>query len=486
MITGNRAQALMQKGAEALRRGDLARAAESFAGAAEAEPSLADAWFNLAWVQRALRRFEEALHSYGRALEAGVAGPEEAHVNRAAILAEHLFRTDEAVAEYERALTLRPGFAPALTGLAQLFEDEGRTEEAKGTYRRLLESAPGDGRAQARIAMIELQSGDPGQIAADLSTALRRGGSAEDRAELLFALASALDAGARHGEAFQTLLEANRLSEELSGRRYDRAGFEQLVSRLIAAFPQALPQTAIDQAAPIFLCGPFRSGSTLTEQILARHPDVRAGGELEAVPAIAAGLQPYPEATLQLGPDLLDQLRAAYRAEAALVPGTGRRTTDKRCDNFLHLGLIQTLFPAAPIVHTSRHPLDTLVSTLFLRFGEGVSYGHRLEDAAHQAIQHHRLMQHWRKIMPGRIHDFSYDALVREPEAALRPLADFLQLPWDDRLLRPAQAGMVRTASNWQVRQPLHARSSGRWRHYAAELEPARRMLEAAGVPLPD
>ncbi|UUR07456.1 tetratricopeptide repeat-containing sulfotransferase family protein [Sphingomonas glaciei] len=486
MITGNRAQGLMQQGAAALQRGDLVHAADAFAAAAETAPALADAWFNLAWVQRALRRFEEALGSYGRALEAGVAGPEEAHVNRAAILADHLFRTDEAVADYERALTLQPGFAPALAGLAQLFEDEGRTEEAKGAYRRLLEAAPGNGRALARIAMIDLQGGDPGQVAADLTAAMRRGGSTEDQAELLFALASAQDAGERYGEAFSTLLQANRLSEQLSGRRYDRAAFEQLVSRLIAAFPEAWPETAIDQAAPIFLCGPFRSGSTLTEQILARHPDVRAGGELEAVPAIAAGLQPYPEAILQLPADLLDQLRAAYRAEAALVPGAGRRTTDKRCDNFRHIGLIQTLFPAAPIVHTSRHPLDTLVSTLFLRFGDGVSYGHRLEDAAHQAIQHHRLMQHWRRIMPGRIHDFSYDALVREPEAALRPLAGFLQLSWDDRLLRPAQAGTVRTASNWQVRQPLHARSSGRWRHYAAPLEPVRRMLEAAGVPLPD
>jgi hypothetical protein len=93
-------------------------------------------------------------------------------------------------------------------------------------------------------------------------------------------------------------------------------------------------------------------------------------------------------------------------------------------------------------------------------------------------------MRHWRQIMPGRIHDFSYDALVRDPEVALRPLLLFLDLPWDERVLQAGATGSVRTASNWQVRQPLHARSSGRWLHYASELEPARRLLEAAGVAL--
>jgi hypothetical protein len=275
------------------------------------------------------------------------------------------------------------------------------------------------------------------------------------------------------------------LSEQLSGVRYDAAGFEQLVDRLIATFPEPPAPAALDLQAPIFLCGPFRSGSTLAEQVLSRHPDVRAGGELETVPAIAASLQPYPEAVQQLRPELLDQLRTAYRTEVARLPGSAPRQTDKRCDNYLHLGLIQLLFPGAPIVHTSRHPLDTLLSTLFLRFGEGVSYGHKLEDAAHQAIQHERLMRHWRLVMPERIHDLHYEDLVRSPEETLRPMADFLGLSWDDRLLQPGTSGSVRTASNWQVRQPLHARSVGRWRRYEKHLEPALRQFEAAGMPLP-
>lgn len=486
MIAGQSPHLLMERGATALQRGDLQAAEAAFAGAAELASTMADAWFNLGWVQRARRRFEEALTSYERALAAGVSGPEEAHVNRAAIFAEHLFRTEAAIAEYEQALALHPGFPPALLGLAQLHEDDGQIELAREAYRELLARVPGDGRALARLAMLDLQDREPEAVAGELSNAMERTRHAEDRTELLFALASALDAAGRYPEAFGHVLEANRLAEQLTGARYQAAAFEQLVTRSIATFAEVQPPVTPQRDSPIFLCGLFRSGSTLTEQIVARHAAVRAGGELETVPAIAAGLQPYPEAVKAIGAGQLSLLKSAYVDEAKRVKRDGERVTDKRCDNFIHLGLIDRLFPGASIVHTTRHPLDTLVSTLFLRFGEGVAYGHRLTDAAHHAIQHDRLMRHWRRVLPGRIHDFSYDALVREPEATLRPLLSFLGLPWDQRLLEPAEAGTVRTASNWQVRQPLHGRSSGRWRHYAAELEPARQMLEAAGVALPD
>lgn len=474
----------MSAGAAALSRGDLAGAEVHFTAATERDPALADAWFNLAWVQRAVRKFEPALDSYARSIKEGVTGAEEAHVNRAAILAEHLFRSQDAVAEFEQALALRPDFPPALFGLAQLHEDEGRRAEARACYVRLAEAAPGHGRALARLALLDLQDGDAEQVARSLREQLNHAHGPEDRAELLFALAAALDAGGHYRDAFDTLGEANGLSESLSVVRYDPAAFEALVDRLIATFPEPPPPAALDPGAPIFLCGPFRSGSTLAEQVLARHPQVDAGGELETVPFIAASLRPYPEAVPQLGPDLLDQLRSTYRSEAGRLPGSAPRRTDKRCDNYLHLALIQLLFPGAPIVHTSRHPLDTLLSTLFLRFGEGVSYGHRLEDAAHYAIQQDRLMRHWRLIMPERIHDLRYEQLVEAPEEALRPLLDFLGLPWDDGLLKASAPGTVRTASNWQVRQPLHTRSVGRWRHYAEQLEPARRMFADAGMDL--
>lgn len=476
----------MRAAVAALGRGDLPGAEQGFAAASRTDPTHGDAWFNLAWVQRARRRFVPALESYASALAVGVAGPEEAHVNRAAILADHLFRPAEAEAEFLHALKRHPDYGPALLGLAQLHEDEGAIDAAREAYDRLLRRDPANGRALARRALLDLPAEGGAALAARLAPLLEVARQPEDRAELLFALATALDAADRYAEAFATLGEANGIAQRLSPARYDPAAFAGSVDRQIAAFAAPFAPALQGPASPIFICGLFRSGSTLAEQILARHSAIVAAGELEAIPALAAGIAAYPQGVESLSPAARSALADRYRAEAALAaPGPGRRT-DKRCDNFLHLGLIATLFPDAAIVHTRRHSLDNLLSTLFLRFGDGVAYGHRWQDAVHHAIQQQRLMAHWQQVMGAAIHDLDYDALVRAPRPTLDPLLGFLGLDWDDRLLSGGVGGAVRTASNWQVRQPLHARSSGRWRHYADQLRDARAAFADAGIALTD
>ena len=476
----------MRAAVAALGRGDLAGAEQGFAAATRADPAHGDAWFNLGWVQRARRRFVPALESYATALAVGVAGSEEAHVNRAAILADHLYRPVEAKAEFLSALKRHPDYSPALLGLAQLHEDEGEIEAAREAYDRLLRRDAANGRALARRAVLDLPIIGGAAAAAHLGALLAAARQPEDRAELLFALATAQDAAGRYADAFATQSQANGLAQRLSPAQYDPAAFAASVDRQIAAFAAPLALAPQRPVSPIFICGLFRSGSTLAEQILARHPAIVAAGEMEAIPAIASDIAAYPEAVGGLDADTREALADRYRAEAALAaPGPGRRT-DKRCDNFLHLGLVATLFPDAAIVHTRRHPLDNLLSTLFLRFGDGVAYGHRWQDAVHHAVQQERLMVHWKRVIGEAIHDLDYDALVRAPRETLASLLGFLGLPWDDRLLSGGVERAVRTASSWQVRQPLHARSSGRWQHYADQLSEARAAFAAAGVALPD
>ena len=140
------------------------------------------------------------------------------------------------------------------------------------------------------------------------------------------------------------------------------------------------------------------------------------------------------------------------------------------------------MFPSAPIVHTRRAALDNLLSIYCLHFGEGVTYGHDLGDAAHYYIQYRRLMRHWQVDIAG-IHDLDYDALVCDPTATIAPMLGSLGVEWDEKVLRTeADSGTVRTASAWQVRAPLHDRSSGRWRHYERQLAEPRRMLAEAGM----
>jgi tetratricopeptide (TPR) repeat protein len=464
--------------------GQLDEAIRLYEAALAVDPALPDAWFNLGWALRTRRQFEAASQAYGEALRQGVRRPEDARLNRAAILSDHLYAHEAAVDELKTALSNAPDFIPGLLSLGTLYEDLGNADLAREVYRRVLRVAQGNGRATARLAMIDLAEGNPNAALVAVEAALPRASSPADGAEILFAKAAALDADAQYDAAFDTLVAANSLARTVAHTHYDPAAHESFVTRLIQAFPEPCARATHSNGAPdpIFIVGMFRSGSTLIEQILARHPAVSAGGELEYIPAIAQiELAPYPEGVLQLDEAKISTFRQNYRSEMARAATSGR-VTDKRCDNVQHLGLIDVLFPGAPIIHTARDPLDTLVSVLFLHFGEAVSYGHNQRDAAHYYGQYRRLLSHWRKIYGTRIHDVDYDRLVVDPKREIENALMFLGLPWDDACLGSAANGQsVRTASSWQIRKPLHRQSSGRWKHYAKQLEPARQMLTDAG-----
>jgi len=216
----------------------------------------------------------------------------------------------------------------------------------------------------------------------------------------------------------------------------------------------------------------YRSGSTLAEQLLAGHPEVAAGGELDLLPAmIASELLPFPESLTRTPRAKLEQLAARYRDRlAALFPGAAW-ITDKRPDNFFCIGLIKTLFPDARIVHTVRNALDNCLSVFFLHLDPRLSYAFDLLDTGHFYRQYRRVMAHWKRLFGSDIVDFNYDEFVSAPEAAGRGLFEALDLDWNPHFLQfPRAPRSVRTASVWQVREPLYQSSSGRARHYAREL----------------
>ena len=155
---------------------------------------------------------------------------------------------------------------------------------------------------------------------------------------------------------------------------------------------------------------------------------------------------------------------------SGLYPGA-EYVTDKRPDNFLNIGLIKTLFPDARIVHTTRNALDNCLSIYFLHLDQRMSYALDLLDIGHYYREYRRLMAHWQALYGPDILDFDYDAYVRDPGPAVERLLAFCGLEPDENCLRGSGAtGAVKTASVWQVREPLHERSSGRWRNYARQL----------------
>ncbi len=481
---------MLRKARMLQRQGRIPEAIAAYQGLLARWPDLPDGWYSLAVLQRNARQFAAALESYQQALARGVRKPEEVHLNRGVIYSDHLRQDDAAERELLAALAINPAYVPALLNLANLHEDLGRRGQALAAYERILALDARCAEALARCANLRSFSALDDPLIGRLQRALAQPGvNAADRASLGFALGRALDACAAYGAAFDAYAQANRASRDSAApgtARYDRAREERWIDGLIAAFPAAhgaaAPGAAVPDARrprPMFVCGMFRSGSTLVEQLLAGHPRISAGGELDILPHMAQqALAPFPESMVSVAPSRLQALAARYLDELQALDPVAEFITDKRPDNFLYIGLIKTLFPDAKIVHTVRDPLDNCLSIFFLHLDQRMSYALDLMDIGHHYRQYQRLMGHWKQLYGADILDVSYDALVRAPRPVAEALLAFLGVEWDERCLMVPPAGRaVKTASVWQVREPLYRSSSGRARHYARQLDALRGYL---------
>jgi tetratricopeptide (TPR) repeat protein len=484
-------------------QGRRAEAIDLFRRALALLPTASEGWYELGYLLKAEGRYVEALDAYAQALARGISRAEEVHLNRGVIYSDHLRRDAEAERELHAALALNPRYVPALLNLGNLHEERGERDAALGWYERLLATGGGDDpryhalhfEALARTAIMRPPQSLDDPLFARLRAAIDSPAVRADavvRPNLLFALARSYERLGATDEAFAAFAEATRCLRE-AAPPYSPAHTEQLVGAMIAAFPTPVARAADDGAAgarPLFVCGMFRSGSTLVEQVLAGHPRIVPGGEVDFLMRLCARrLAPFPASMARLDPAREAQLAAEYRAHLArLFPqaGPGDYITDKRPDNFLLIGLIKRLLPAAKFVHSVRDPLDTGLSVFMQHLHLRVAgYASDLGAIGHYYGQYRRLMAHWKALYPDDIHDFDYDAFVREPRAELDKLFAFLGLDYDERVLEfHTRTNTVKTASYWQVRRPLYADASGRWRRYATHLAPLAQALRAGGVAL--
>lgn len=477
-------RALLHEAARLERAGRVAEAEALYERLLARWPDLPESWYNLAVLQRKARRFDAALASYQRALDRGVSRPEEVHLNRGVIYSDFLRQDDAAERELHAALALNPDYVPALVNLANLREDFGQREAALALYERILFLEPGSAEGLARYAELRLASKPDDPIVERLTHGIEHAQVPEAKSRLGFALGRVLDACGAYDRAFDAYVEANRQSRACAGFGavlYDRRAQERFVDQLIATFARTPPAIAAPAAAPrpIFICGMFRSGSTLTEQVLASHSSVTAGGEIGILPALVqTELAPFPEKMAQITPPQLERLAERYLGTLSRMFPGAIHVTDKRPDNFLYIGLIKSLFPNARIIHTTRNALDNCLSIFFLHLDHSMGYALDLMDTAHYYRQYRRLMAHWRSLYGADILDFDYDTFVREPRPSIERLLAYCGLDWEEDCLSfHRAANAVKTASVWQVREPLYQRASGRWRNYARQLEPVRASL---------
>jgi tetratricopeptide (TPR) repeat protein len=422
--------------------GDIDAAIVTLRRAAEVAPRLSAAWYNL-----------------GRAL-----GP-----------AGHASDANDA---YARALECDPNHVKARIGYADTLRIMGRIDEAAAAYREA-GRRPGGHQAWLRLANMQTVKFTTEETAALERQFASPATSESDRVVIGFSLAKALEDQDRYAEAFTVLSHANAIKRR--SVQWDPHQFSARIDAIMKQFARP-PATASPPELGrevIFVVSLPRSGSTLTEQILASHPDIEGASEL---PDFGNVLEEESRRTGREFPDWVPQATPAdwrrmgesYLARTARFRRERGRFTDKALSNWRLVGAAMAMLPGAKFVNCRRDPVETCLACFRRVFTNGQAFTYDLSDLAAYWRDYDRLMRFWHARYPHAIRDQVYEKLVADPETEMRALLDFCGLAWDPSVLRFHETQRnVRTISSAQVREPLRG-DTARAPHYRELLTPLR------------
>lgn len=382
-----------------------------------------------------------------------------------------------------------------LIGLARLYGETGKAEEAISIANHVWEQQPHhpgaaailathQGRDLERIKLLALQTAVGREIAPK-----------RQRAWLSHALADYFHAVKNYDLAADLYASCNKISQELEPASYSREqNNAQRQKRLknIRTFTNTVPPAALPQTKlPAFIVGVPRSGTTLTEQILNRHPQVTGMGECSHISKSLDWLKQDVSQTQNLTDRQFSTLHESYRNrfleffqpfEQAASGSSTHYFLDKMPDNYQHVDWILTLFPEAKIIYCKRDPREIALSCWRANFG-AIKWAFTLEDIAYRIVDHLQIMDELLKKHERRIWVSTYSELVSAPEMRTREMLRFLGLNWDDNCLNPSAGNtVVRTASVHQVRQPIYNTSVKSWESYKKHLEPAMKIFNDHGI----
>lgn len=392
-------------------------------------------------------------------------------------------RFDEAREALQSAAKLAPGYAAARAQLADLLRMDNRRDEAIAEYRELIADQPWTGMAWWGLA--EIKTLRLGPIDSDaIQRALTHPRATDgDRVAMGFALAKAFDDQGRHTESMQALATANALA--IRHRAWNTAGFASTMAAIRATTCTSRAGEELGSEV-IFIVGMPRSGSTLIEQILASHSRVEGAAELVDLPQLiveesARHRKPYPQWLPDMRTDDWYRLGQRYLERTARWRRQRPVFTDKLPNNWMHLGMIRAMLPAARIVVSRRDALETCFSC-YRQFFPGNDYTRSFADLAAYWRSFDDAANRWAKQAPGHVYQHVYEDLLRDPEGGIRGLLEFCDLPFEEACLRFNETQRaVGTPSAMQVRQPLRTDTT-RAPRYGELLNPLR---EALGLPRP-
>ncbi|PNU06908.1 sulfotransferase family protein [Novosphingobium guangzhouense] len=397
------------------------------------------------------------------------------------------------LAPFTAAVAAEPWNLDYRYNLASACGFTGMVEDARGHYEAILAADPGNARTHYALSILSRQTAQSNHVPR-LEAALAAAPEPHDALRIRYALAKEHEDVGNAAEAFRHLSAANDAHKRAIG--YNFAQDAEIFDAIEAVFGGAgLPAgTGHSGPAPIFIVGMPRTGTTLVDRILSSHREVEAAGELQAMPLAVKQLAGTPSrrvidaqtAKASAGLDA-QAVGSAYLARAANhVAGVKPRFTDKLPANFLYVGHIARALPDARIVCLRRNPMDTIWSNYKNLFASGsayYAYSYDLMDIAQYYARFDRLMAMWEGLLPGRVLQLSYEALVSDQEGETRRLLAHCGLDWDNACLSfHKNSAAVATPSAAQVRRPINADAVDRWRAHEAALQPIQAWLQAQGM----
>ena len=482
---------LLRRGVAAAEQGRVREGLALIREACADDPGNAGAWAQLGrWLSR-LHLQAEALDAVERALrlqprDAGTLDTIGVVLSRAGL-------HERAVECFERAVTARPDAAGPRFNQASSLKFLGRFDAAEAAYEACIARQPRHWRAHAALAQLRTQTPESNHVGR-LTGLLEAGGlSPDDELVLRHALAKELEDVGRDAAAFAHLQAGKARKRATVGYEFERD--RRLFEHVAAAFADVVP--APDPGGgcgPIFVVGMPRTGTTLVERILSSHSEVASAGESQNFGVLlkratgTASPRVLDEATLERSRSVDFEALGRRYLERTRSPLDRPRFVDKMPLNFFYLGAIARALPSARLVVVRRNPLDTGLGNFRQLFATGFryyDYALDLRDIARYYVSFDRLVAHWRRVLPGRVHEIGYERLVRDQQGETTRLLAHCGLAWEAACLEfERNPTPVATASAVQVRRALDASGIGRWRRFEQQLAPLIAELQDAGVDL--
>jgi tetratricopeptide (TPR) repeat protein len=389
--------------------------------------------------------------------------------------------TEAAIPVLQRAVALAPQDAQARTLLADVWNADGNPVEASAQYRRIIAENPaGAGQAWWGLATLKPTPLTTGDVAT-MQRILRGTAVVDaDRVTIGFALAIALEQQNDFAQAFAVMQTAHALARH--SEPYDAVAFAQRIDAILDTFSPPPPSAEPSQGEEvIFIVSLPRSGSTLTEQILASHSQVAGAAELPDLPQVIMDesdrvRQPFPLWAATHTAEQWHALGQRYLVRTARWRKQHLRFTDKMPGNWIYVGAILAMLPQARVVICRRDPLETCLGCYRYMFRRH-PYTHDFQDLANRWREFDRAARRWKELYPDRVREQVYEGLQADPETQIRQLLAFCDLPFEASCVNfHSTERRVTTPSAAQVREPMR-RDTARAAKYGALLDPLRAAL---------